>query len=95
MSASPLQAVFFLNSAPTYVRAARVTLVKMGDLVPAAAGEVPVGRQRKLNPDGTPRCHSAKQLLPYIETHCCACWLAGGGLRSRPNHGAAPKAAAK
>ena len=61
VSASPLQAVFFLNSAPTYVRAARVTLVKMGDLVPAAAGEVPVGRQRKLNPDGTPRCHSAKQ----------------------------------
>ena len=61
VSASPLQAVFFLNSAPTYVRAARVTLVKMGDLVPAAAGEVPVGRQRKLNPDGTSRCHSAKQ----------------------------------
>ena len=33
----------------------------MEDGPPVAAGEASVGRRRKLNPDGTYRCHSDKQ----------------------------------
>ena len=33
----------------------------MEDGPPVAAGETSVGRRRKLNPDGTYRCHSDKQ----------------------------------